>query len=546
MALLVAFLHSLAPAIRAEEQRSASPLYHANIPYPRPTVELPSQVPAPQGKVTLWADFAHAEEEGIHLYLVNRSGSMQSYSSQDNDLYIKLEYQNAAGKRLRAQTHLSSLCGNSYRLVTLPPGQFFAFYGYRPKEGKRHAVRYASTANEGLISNEGEGIISDEDLSLVKKDSFAKSLIPGAIHSSIYVDSRKPPEYALDWNRASVAVRLLKLMERNEAAIELVEKLKVKLESQPASERVKEARLAVDELLSYTWPEETKRDSLLKRCIKTAAEERPQRPRIGTLESAPNLLWSLLAEMLGDNSWQPPPDAAGNMDFKTMKPLMMAAARMVREGPKELRHPAASVLRNHRIADEVIPSSQFEEWLLSPELEMQDIAAKALSRRMEWGRLSELGMNLPPDRQLIVLQALAYSGYDCYDESAVARNPELGVEAEFWQHCLKTKPLDSAGKLWSPRIKTYNPFYRVFHDPLHDYLKVEAEKAAKITTSYDLGADGNKLFDAVELLGSWRLEEDLPIFKLLLKHPGTYYANLIIKRAAREALILQGQPIPGE
>jgi hypothetical protein len=111
---------------------------------------------------------------------------------------------------------------------------------------------------------------------------------------------------------------------------------------------------------------------------------------------------------------------------------------------------------------------------------------------------------------------------------------------------MKTQVLAAADALWMYVIgSTSNPFDRVVHDPLHDYLKKEADRAAKRDHPYDLGPDADKLVTAVRMLGSWRMEEDIPVFRALLNHPGTSDTRgFIIRQWARDALIMQGQAVP--
>jgi hypothetical protein len=518
----------------------------------RPNVELPTHVSASLGKVTLWADYAHPEEGKVPLYIVNQSEEKQFYRSPFGNLQFMLEYKNSEGKWLRAQPYFvgngSAYEEHSFLQLTLPPSHFFASFGYLPKEGKLYPIRYVSSKKVGLVSNEGEGLVSEADLHDVERDDLTASLIPLAIRKGLYWDKYASRNQIPDWNRTAVSLSLLKQLERNEAALAQVRKLKAFLQTRPDLDDVKAARAAANEVLSYNWPEEIKLDSLLNLCIKTVCEARWGRPKIGTLESEPLLIWELIPELLENRGWGQPLAKDRKIDPSIFKPLMMAAARVMKEGLEGVRHSANRVLDNYRILDEVISTSQLEEWILSPEIDLQKIAAKALARRTEWEKLSVLGLKLPPDRQLFVLQVLAYKGDHPYNDSAVARSPSGKFEVNFWQHCLKTRPLESFEKLSPGRSKTGEPqFNSVVHDPLHDYLKMEAEKGAMITTPYNLGQDSYKLLDAIQLLAAWRSQEDAPIFKLLLKHPGTIGRDdFVIRRFAREALILQAQPIPGE
>ncbi|MGV3658691.1 MAG: hypothetical protein ACO1TE_00855 [Prosthecobacter sp.] len=76
-------------------------------------------MPAPEGKVTLWADFAGADEGGhVPLYLVNQTDVPQPFDSQDGDVYIKLEYQDEAGRWRRPRARSGRL---PFKLTPPPP-----------------------------------------------------------------------------------------------------------------------------------------------------------------------------------------------------------------------------------------------------------------------------------------------------------------------------------------------------------------------------------------------------------------------------------------
>src|SRR6185503_18670570 len=81
---------------------------------PRPIAELPASVAAPEGQLTLYADFANVRDQHVTMYLVNRTGRTIDVPNQDGDPYLKLEAQSAAGQWERAQRHMDSDCGNSY------------------------------------------------------------------------------------------------------------------------------------------------------------------------------------------------------------------------------------------------------------------------------------------------------------------------------------------------------------------------------------------------------------------------------------------------
>ena len=51
--------------------------------------QLPPAVTAPEGKLTLWANYAGARDGRITVYIVNRTDKKVSITAQDYDPYIK-------------------------------------------------------------------------------------------------------------------------------------------------------------------------------------------------------------------------------------------------------------------------------------------------------------------------------------------------------------------------------------------------------------------------------------------------------------------------
>lgn len=113
------------PLFAQEESKAPSANFNNFLNFPAPDVSLPKNVVAPEGKLTLFADFDATDGRGVPLYLVNRTFQKVSLSAQDSDIYVKLEYRRKDGVWERAQVHVGSDCGNSYVNVDLPPRQYF-------------------------------------------------------------------------------------------------------------------------------------------------------------------------------------------------------------------------------------------------------------------------------------------------------------------------------------------------------------------------------------------------------------------------------------
>lgn len=158
---------------------------------------LPEHVVAPDGQLSLFADYDDVGGDRVALYLVNRTDKRIGFFAQDNDVYVKLEALNEAGEWERAQVHRSSWCGNSYfRKPSLRPDEFFRFGGYHPQEGERRTVRYRLYSHEALVldddasedhpfrhegervaihlvSHSGEGMVSLQAIAQARRDSLA-------------------------------------------------------------------------------------------------------------------------------------------------------------------------------------------------------------------------------------------------------------------------------------------------------------------------------------------------------------------------------------
>lgn len=140
----------------------------------QPLSTLPANVIAPAGQFTLFADYNDKNEQGIAIYIVNRTDSPVTLSSQDGDVYLKLEYQDASGEWVRAQPHAYSWCGNSYVDTPLSVNRYKVFRGFVPAGGKDATVRYSLYGKSlNVHSNIGVGIVNDEDIRKAASDALA-------------------------------------------------------------------------------------------------------------------------------------------------------------------------------------------------------------------------------------------------------------------------------------------------------------------------------------------------------------------------------------
>lgn len=150
MALLVFLSFSTA---RGQELPRLPRFYFQSIlRHALPIADLPAHIDAPDGQLTLYADFKDIEGESITIYLVNRTEHRIGFSAQDGNPYLKLEAVDVNGNWERAQPHYHSWCGNSYmHSPSLRPGEFFKTQGWYPSEGTSTTVRYRIFSDSAAI-----------------------------------------------------------------------------------------------------------------------------------------------------------------------------------------------------------------------------------------------------------------------------------------------------------------------------------------------------------------------------------------------------------
>ena len=170
--------------IRIEE----SAIAHRIDRYPSKPIrvsELPGRLRAPDGKLSLVADFEDRLFGITVLYIVNRTRELVLVPSQDEDVYAKLETRDADGQWRRAQSHVSSWCGNSYFDRKLPPGHFIAVLGWSPSKGEERDVRYRLYDELDLVSNVGKGIVDLDEVVTAHYDPLAIHRADTALLESI-------------------------------------------------------------------------------------------------------------------------------------------------------------------------------------------------------------------------------------------------------------------------------------------------------------------------------------------------------------------------
>jgi hypothetical protein len=535
-------------SLAVEEQpiQNPSALHQSQVGRPIPVVELPADVPTPEGKLTLWADYHSATPTAVPLYLVNRTNEDISLDSQDHDLYIKLEYRDGkTGAWKRAQAHLSSWCGNSYYSVSLPARQYFAFHGYLAAEGEKMTVRYAK-ADGTLVSNEGSGLISKADLDAVAVDSMTAREVPWELTRLLEYDDKPGMAASVTLPQRISAVRSLRWYPQNEPVRKAVLKLQARLIPTPKNPERDELMEAIEDYLARfdePKPDAVELNEICIARIRGDADASKSMPE--------EVAWKLLKV--------PGRDGALDKRFsdpEIWRPLIAPAVARLKLRIHEIGFGADhAILSTGWIVDAVVKNAEIESWVAEGSPRLREIGAVALVRRSSAAKLVELAWKLPPEEQLNVLKALAAAS-----GRVGARQPDYGSgEDQFWTHCASTMPLETAGALFSyDYVDGHNPYNRLIHDPLREFFKKEAANGRQ--EKMLIPQDDQRLRTALMMLASWKLEEDDALMRELLEHgghtlqtswQGDLFDEVVTKRytlrfTAKQALLKRGVPVPGD
>ncbi len=395
---------------------------------PIPNSELPTHIKLPVDSVTLFSDFEHPGPDGIPLYFINGKQADQTLSFQDSDFYIKLEYQDEAGKWVRAQKHQFSDCGNSYGGALVPPGMHYKFSGYTPRDGKTAKVRYKMYSHPWVVSNEGIGVVSMSEVVLAAKDELAVRFLPGIFADAFNEHSREltPPQ------RVS-ALELLELYGKathvRESAKALADHWK---QTQESTVEQKRAAEDIHRLLSKPEPEDQSLDRLVRACW-----ERINRKSSGLNESlVPWLVCGQLSQKFFSEGRGEPTESGMLSDLATWAALTRHAAGLHQNADEATRNLIELLLKSDFLVDSFLTREDLVKLLNTTE-DATYIASCAFARRNEWEWLAEQAMGFRAEFKPKVLLALASRG----------RNAEIMRSRGRWIPSLP--PKDSAQeKLW--------------------------------------------------------------------------------------------------
>jgi hypothetical protein len=191
----------------------------SDISGPKPLFELPKDIPSKPGAVTCHAHVPGISNGTIPIYLINRTDSDTSIDLIGSDINLKAHRKLANGKWERVQPANGwATCGDSFRVLAIPPGMFFYLSLACPPSGTPATLHYQFD-NE-WISNEFPGFFDPKARDLAQRDLKSPADCPTWAHilklplsdlkvplfgvSSDLVDADLSPEQRFSWQAAAI------------------------------------------------------------------------------------------------------------------------------------------------------------------------------------------------------------------------------------------------------------------------------------------------------------------------------------------------------
>lgn len=494
--------------------------------------ELPDRVVAPDGEVTLLVDFENAEQEGVPVYLVNRSARVRSYSSIGGSINCRLQRRMDDAWEAAQSGPGSVECADSYYTVHLPTGCHFRFLGYQAREGDRQEVRYVI---DDLESNTGEGLVDERDVTWARElPDWTRHLVdPWPKHDEVedielavgvvvlfssYLDSEMI-RYWARWNCDQW-----------------------KAEDNPIPfEARNEAIIVVGELLEKDWPAKKKPVELADRCRRALSNEDK-----GMGGIRPVLAWKVLDWLLGEDS-----------DYEGKRALcgwcVETALRRIPGLDQREERELGILLGTAPQVNEFLTLDDCEDLLRSGQHWVRYAAVRRLAEREEWERLLKAGLEVPPKDRGEILGAVVRgvhdrrgqpqfkSSFEKFFLSTLEEAP--GVVGDAIARCISLRDAGSG----SPYIRG-SAVDRAFRYPMSSFLREEARRARERGCDFEVD-DVMRTDKIVQLIDLGWDGRTTTIFSDLLDHGGYHIADLGdgrrkkiygVRRAARDALRSRG------
>lgn len=561
--LLVCLLTGLAwifpQTLPAQEMESREPIWL------RPNVELPAQVKAEPGKLTLFADFEHPNFKFIPLYVVNRTQEKVRLSSRQLDMLIKLERQLPDGGWERVESSREGGCGVSDGPDSLPPGMHLRHFVEQVSKGENGLVRYSFYGDLAMSSNAAPGLFDPVDRQAALTDELSMRGL-----SSAFLVLGNPLGSQLDSNlsRNVTGLSLAALTGDLPTVRAAGEKWIEALAALPSP--TAEQKLALQrgrEILGFSWSGRPNLILLLERCLTAVRNNSATAAAFGTPEKERDLAWELIAACGVEEISQGSPHRQAMIlpERSIWKNILSLAAAQATTASEEEAARIAWVLSIAPLADEILPDEIFENLLASPSESLMRVASVTLARRCQWERMAVLAKPLRPDRQLEVFMELTQarlSGEADPDGGKKIRiRPEGKKEQAFWDLVLRTQTLQASKNLYYSLLGGENRYWRAAFGELLAFWEREAARSQAASKDFPVPELEGSSDLSVCFIGAWQDPRDIPLLRSLLIYRGyttrisslntngapsmeIVYRVFNVRRHAAEALKKMGETLP--
>lgn len=410
----------ISPVLADDLEANASARFYSICGPSVPNVNLPADITAPDGMVTLFVRFAEPKRDGYSVYIINRSKEPLVFSFQGGES-LTLAVQDDEEWR-RAQSHILDSCGESNSRV-LPPGQHVISMGYQPKAGIRGLVRYQLGSSVGrLISNEGIGLWNPDDLYAAGVDQLAEQEEPELLFE------REPGKEASGIDKMLLQLSLLKSWSNSLLTQQRIRRFREELVKLKAHDeaRANQAIARIDEIAAIGRAAGRSDRALLDSCLDVLNLPIAKGPQ--ETDSHPEIAWHFL-KWLSQNPGDLTTDAWRDV-FERLK----------------ARIPLANKTELFAIANFINMNPLVHEFLDSQFLTDTTIAVPALfygcverlGNRAAWGHLTIIGNQAYGDKLMFILRHM------CVEPGAQQPRPiRNSMDPHLFECCLEFDPWES-------------------------------------------------------------------------------------------------------
>jgi|GEM_PF-6128914 len=435
---------ALAPGVcvgqTARPEENASAVFRSHPEGPFPNVDLPPQVIAPNGRFSLFADYANATKDGVPLYLVNRTDLPITIPGEDSELIVKLHGKAADGFWQRAQAYLGSACSTLRPSPTVSAGQHLKTLGYQPTGRTKGKIRYQLyLSSTYLISNVGDGLWSGDDVSASYSDRMAAVGQPIVEWLSDKNQGNNKPDPLQWWQNIGNTIAWLDLVSRWKTdgyfryQVEMVREA-IKALATPDSKETESALELVAEIGTRKSPPDAESDALRQACINSIKSPANLDLKPETTPNRPLVAWKALRWLIeletADQKLIPE-------EWKDTFTLMEAKFAAAEKAEKEAM---CGLFVSPRLVSEHVKTSFFLENVHSELSSISGMCINYLAGRQAYGQLAEIGLAGDVDLKMRILADFSLSPdykESPYPRFRVANDP---IQQKFWESCLTADP----------------------------------------------------------------------------------------------------------